>query len=126
MERKVIRTDDAPQPVGAYSQALAKGGLIFTSGQLPLEAKTGILITGSIQAEVKQALHNVRNIIEAGGCSLTDIVKVTVFLTDMSLFKEVDSVYAEFFGQNKPARSIIGVNALPKSARVEIEAIAVE
>lgn len=125
MKPRCIKTDAAPQPVGAYSQALAKGGLVFTSGQLPIDAKTGVMITDSIEEEVRQALHNLRSVVEAGGCNFSDTVKVTVFLTDLSLFKDVDRVYGEFFGDHRPARSVVEVKALPKGARVEIEAVAI-
>lgn len=125
LKRIVIQTKNAPMPVGAYSQAMSKGGLIYTSGQLPIDAESGVMVVGNIEAEVRKSLENVKNIIEAGGCSLADVMKVTVFLTDISLFKDVDRVYAAFFGDCKPARSIVGVKALPKEARVEIEAVAI-
>lgn len=125
MKLMYINTKDAPEPVGAYSQALKKGSLLFTSGQLPIDAETSALVTDSIENEVRQALDNVKKIVEAGGCSLADIVKVTIFMTDLSFFQDVDRVYGEFFADHRPARSVVAVKALPKSARVEIEAVAV-
>ncbi len=121
-----VRTDDAPAPVGPYSQAIRLNDLVFVSGQIPLDPKTGKLVGGEIEDETRQVLSNLKAVLEASGASLASVVKATVYLTDMSLFPRVNAVYAEFFDADPaPARATVEVSALPLGAHVEIDAIAV-
>ena len=124
MNREIIATDRAPAAVGPYSQGVRLDGLLFTAGQIPLDPATGQLVEGGIEAQTRQSLANLQAILEAAGSSLADVVKVTVFLIDMTEFKAMNGVYAEFFPDSPPARSAVQVGALPLGARVEIEAIA--
>ncbi len=120
-----VRTDAAPAPVGPYSQAIRLGGLVFASGQIPLDPKTGKLVPGEIEDETRQVLANLKAVLEAADSSLAGVVKATVYLTDMSLFPRVNAVYAEAFDADPaPARATVEVSALPLGARVEIDAIA--
>ncbi len=123
MPKTVIRTASAPAAIGPYSQATAAGGLLFASGQIAINPKTGEL-TGDVRAQARQALENLRAVLEAGGSSLDRVLKVTCFLADMADFGAVNEVYAEYFSKEPPARSAVAVAALPKGAKVEIEAIA--
>jgi 2-iminobutanoate/2-iminopropanoate deaminase len=123
-ELKVITSEKAPKAIGPYSAAIDTGAYLFTSGQLGLNPATGVLVEGGIAAETRQALTNLKNVLEAGGASLSDVVKTTVFLRSMDDFAAMNAVYAEFFVKNPPARSAIGVAALPKGAAVEVEAVA--
>ena len=116
---------NAPAAVGPYSQAARAGNLVFCSGQLPSDPATGNLVEGDMGVLARQSLANVAAVLKAAGASLTDVVKCTVFLTDLTEFPAMNAAYAEAFGGHKPARSTIQVAALPKGARVEIEAIAV-
>jgi len=122
---KQIRTADAPAAIGPYSQALAEGRFVFTSGQLPIDPATGELRNGDIVSAARQVLENLRAVLVAGGADVSIVIKTTVFLKDMRDFQAFNGVYAEFFKEPFPARSCIQVAALPKDARVEIEAIAV-
>ena len=119
-----ILTPNAPQPIGPYSQAIREGDLLFCSGQIPLDPKTGVMKNSSIEEEAEQALINLGEVLRAGGSNLSGIIKTTIFLTDMYDFAKVNEVYAKAFGDAKPARSTVAVSALPKGARVEIECIA--
>ncbi|WP_291322740.1 RidA family protein [Desulfonatronospira sp.] len=123
MSKTVIHTNKAPQAVGPYSQAVASGSLLFTSGQLPLDPETGNMLQDSIQVRAEQCLRNLQNIAEAGGTSLDRAVKVTVFLTNMADFQAVNQVYAQFFKEPYPARTALQVAALPLGADIEIEAV---
>ena len=123
MSKTVIHTDKAPKAVGPYSQAVASGPLLFTSGQLPLDPETGTMPQGDIQIRAEQCLRNLQNIAEAGGTSLDRAVKVTVFLTNMADFQAVNQVYAQFFKEPYPARTALQVAALPLGADIEIEAV---
>ena len=118
-----ISTDKAPAAVGPYSQAVASGRLIFCSGQVALTTE-GDLVSGTIAEETRQALTNLSHVLEAAGASFADVVKVTAYLTDMNDFVEFNGAYEEFFSDSKPARATVGVAALPKGARVEVECIA--
>ena len=120
---KKIATDKAPAAVGAYVQGMATESLVFTSGQLPLNPETGELVT-EIKAATKQALENVKAILEEAGSSLDKVIKCTVYLNDINDFAAFNEVYGEFFGENKPARSAFEVANLPKDGLLEIEAIA--
>ncbi len=122
--KKIIQTEKAPKAIGPYSQAVQIANLIFTAGQIGLDPQTGELVGADIENQTRQVLINLKNILEAAGSSLSHVVKTTVFLQDMSEFPRMNAVYAEFFPQNPPARSTVAVAALPKGARVEIEAIA--
>ena len=121
---KIISTQSAPKAIGPYSQAVRNGNLIFTAGQLGIDPTTGELVTGDIEAETRQALMNLRAILEAEGSSMENIIKTTVFLRDMNDFGVMNTVYSTFFNAHPPARSTVQVAVLPKNAAVEIEAIA--
>jgi 2-iminobutanoate/2-iminopropanoate deaminase len=124
MSRKVIATPQAPTAVGPYSQGVAAGGLVFTAGQIGLDPATGKFVPGGLVEQARRALNNARAVVEAGGASLADVVKVTVFLADMGDFAAFNEVYREFFTADYPARSAVGVAALPVGALVEVEMIA--
>jgi 2-iminobutanoate/2-iminopropanoate deaminase len=120
-----IRTAAAPAPVGAYSQAIRLGELVFVSGQIPLDPESGAIVPGEIEDEARQVLNNLKAVLEAAGSELARVVKATVYLTDMSLFPRINAVYAEAFDTDPaPARATVEVSALPLGARVEIDAIA--
>lgn len=120
-----LHTEKAPGAVGPYSQGVKSGNLIFTSGQLPIDPKTGELLKGDIQKETRLCLEHVKSIVEAGYGNIENIVKVTVFVTDIKDFPLINEVYQEFFGDHKPARSLVEVSKLPKDGNIEIEAIAI-
>ncbi len=124
--KNVILTEKAPAPIGAYSQGIALDTLIFTSGQLPVDIKTGKIIENNIEAATRASLQNVIAVVEAAGGTKDSIVKTTVFMKDLAQFTEVNAVYAEVFSENAPARSAIQVARLPKDVDIEIEAIAVK
>ena len=120
-----VRTEDAPAPVGPYSQAIRLNDLVFASGQIPLDPKTAKIVEGEIEDETRQVLSNLKAVLEASGASLASVVKATVYLTDMSLFPRVNAIYAEAFDSDPaPARATVEVSALPLGAHVEIDAIA--
>jgi len=122
---RVIHTERAPAPVGPYSQAIAFGDLLFSSGQIPIDPATNALVTGEIEAQAEQVFANLRAVLEAGGSSLDHVVRATVYLTDLSLFPRVNAIYDKYLGSApKPARSTVGVAALPLGAQVEIDVIA--
>jgi len=123
LDNIVIETLDAPQAIGTYSQGIKSGNLVFTSGQIPLNPKTGELINGDFKAEISQVLTNLNAVLKSGGSSLKKAVKLTVFLTDLSYFPQVNEVFKEFFPENPPARSAVQVSALPMDAKIEIEAV---
>lgn len=122
--RKVITTDKAPQAIGPYSAGISTETMLFASGSLGIDPATGEFVPGGIEAQTRQALENLEQVLIAGGGSLESVVKTTVFLQDMAEFAQMNSVYAEFFPNEPPARSTIEVAALPKGAAVEIEVIA--
>jgi len=123
-KRKVLKTDKAPAAIGPYSAGISTGDMLFISGTLGMNAQTGQLVEGGIESETRQALQNLEHILIAGGSSLAQVVKTTVFLQDLGEFSKMNAVYAEFFTEEPPARSTVQVAALPKNAAVEIEAIA--
>jgi 2-iminobutanoate/2-iminopropanoate deaminase len=125
IQRTPISTTDAPAAIGPYSQAIAAGELIFCSGQVALDPATGELGPDDVRAQTRRALENLSAVLRAGGSSLADVVKTTVFLVSMSDYAAVNEVYGEYFSSEPPARSAIAVAALPRGARVEVEAIAV-
>lgn len=122
--REVIATEDAPAAVGAYSQAIATDELVFTAGQIPLTPAGDVLDEADVAEQTRQALENVRAVLEEAGAELTDVVKVTVFLNDIDDFEAMNEVYGSFFGTEPPARSAVEVGSLPKGVAIEIEAIA--
>ena len=123
--RQEIRTEDAPAPVGPYSQAIRTGDVVYASGQIPLDPATGAKVEGEIEDETRQVLANLKAVLEAAGSGMDRVVKATVYLTDLSLFPRVNAVYAEAFDVDPaPARVTVGVAALPLGAQVEIDAIA--
>ncbi len=122
--KKAIATDKAPGAIGPYSQAVEAGGLVFVSGQLPLDPATGAFAGEDVRAQTRQSLANIAAILEAAGLAMDDVVKTTVLLADMNDFAPMNEVYAEFFTGVCPARAAFAVKDLPKGARVEIEAIA--
>lgn len=124
MTKTIIRTENAPGAVGPYSQGIAANGFVFTAGQLGLDPATKAFVEGGIEAQTRQALENLKGVLEAGGASLETVVKVTVFLDNIEDFAAMNGVYAEFFTENPPARSAFEVARLPLGALVEIEAIA--
>jgi len=121
---EIIATNKAPGAVGPYSQGIKANNLIFTSGQLPIVPETGELLKEDIEKETLQCLKNVKAILEEGGATIENIVKVNVYIRDMEEFPLINQVYEEFFGQHKPARSLVEVSKLPKGGNIEIEAIA--
>lgn len=128
MDRKIIKTDSAPAPVGPYNQAIAAtGSMLFVAGQIPLDPKTGQLVGGDdVAAQTEQSLTNLKAILAAGGATLDNVVKTSVFLKDMNDFAAMNAVYAQYFGEETaPARACVEVARLPKDVRVEIECIAV-
>jgi 2-iminobutanoate/2-iminopropanoate deaminase len=124
MKKQTIQTTNAPAAIGPYSQAVRAGDLLFVSGQIPLDPKTGELVRGGISEETKKVLDNLKAIIEAAGGSLGDVVKTTIFLKDMGSFAAVNEVYGTYFPQPFPARATVEVARLPRDVNVEIEAIA--
>lgn len=124
--RKVISTREAPSAIGPYSQGIsAEGRMVFVSGQIPINPATGSIVGDDIELQARRSLTNLRAVLSEAGASLENVVKTTVFLTDMNDFAAMNSVYAEFFPENPPARSAVQVARLPKDVKVEIEAIAV-
>ncbi len=123
--KKIISTDKAPAAIGPYSQGTEAAGLVFVSGQLPIDPAKGEFAPGGIKGQTKQSLENLKQILESQGISLAEVLKTTVFLSDMNNFADMNSVYKEMFGDGSyPARSAVEVARLPKDALVEIEAIA--
>ena len=124
MNKEIISIETAPAAVGPYSQGVRSGDLVFTAGQLGLVPETGDFAGPDIQTQTRQALGNLKEVLEAGGSDLEHVLKVTVFLQDMGEFSQMNEVYAEFFPKDPPARSAVQVAALPLGGRVEIEAVA--
>ncbi len=122
--KAIIHSKEAPSAVGPYSQAVAAGGLVFVSGQIPLDPDTGALIEGGIAAQTERVLANLGAVLKAAGLTFGDVVKTTIYLADMADFAAVNAVYARSFPTQEPARACIQVAALPKGARIEIEAVA--
>ncbi len=121
--RQAIQTDNAPQAIGTYSQAMQSGGTVYLSGQIPLLPETMELVEGDMRAQTRQVFDNLSAVCSAAGGSLANVVKLNVFLTDLSYFPLVNTVMAEYFAQPYPARAAVGVAALPRGAAVEIDAI---
>jgi 2-iminobutanoate/2-iminopropanoate deaminase len=123
--KKIISTPDAPAALGPYSQAVRAGSTVFCAGQIPLDPKTGEIVSGGIEVQTRRVLDNLTAVLKAEGLTFGDIVKTTIFLMDLGDFQKVNEVYGSYFKEAPPARSTVQVAALPKGARVEIEAIAV-
>ena len=123
LSKEIIQTPDAPRAIGTYSQGVIFSDLVFTSGQIPVDVKTGKLISGNFKLEVAQVLNNLQGVLISGGSSLEAAIKLTVFLTDISKFSEVNEIFSDFFPNDPPARSAVEVSALPMNSRIEIEAI---
>jgi reactive intermediate/imine deaminase len=123
MSRTVIHTANAPKAIGTYSQAVRAGDTVYVSGQIPLDPATMQLVTGDIDAEIRRVFDNLKAIAEAAGGSLANVVKLTVFLTDLAHFGRVNEIMATYFQEPYPARAALGVSALPKGARVEMECV---
>ena len=120
-----IETAKAPTPIGPYSQAVRSGSLLFLSGQVGLDPEAGALVEGGVEAQVRQALRNLEQVVREAGGVIGDIVKTTVFVVDLGDFAKVNQIYADFFGESRPARSTVEVSRLPLGAAVEIEAVAI-
>ena len=125
MAYEVIHTDNAPAAIGPYSQAIKAGNLLFISGQVPFIPETGEIVEGDVKAQTAQSLKNLQAILKEAGADFSNVVKTTVFIKDMNEFAQVNEVYAEYFGDNKPARACVEVARLPKDVKVEIVLIAV-
>lgn len=125
MARTIIKTDQAPEAIGTYSQAVRVGNTVYLSGQIPLVPETMELVSGDTEAEIRRVFDNLRAVARAANGSLADVVKLNVFLTDLAHFPLVNQVMAEYFDEPYPARAAIGVAALPKGARVEMDAVMV-
>lgn len=125
MTRRAISTTSAPSAVGPYSQAITTDELVFCSGQVGIDPATGELVDGGVEAQTERVIRNLEAVLDAAGCTLADVVKTTCFLADINDFATFNAIYGRFFSDPQPARSTFGVAALPKQARVEIEAIAV-
>ena len=123
--KEVISTDKAPGAIGPYSQAIKAGGMIFCSGQIPIDPSTGEFVEGGVAEQTEQVFKNLIAVLEAGGSGLNDVVKTSVFLADMNDFASMNEVYAKYFDSNKPARATVQAARLPRDARVEIDCIAV-
>jgi 2-iminobutanoate/2-iminopropanoate deaminase len=124
VRKKVIQTDKAPKAIGPYSQAIQAGNMIFLSGQIPIDPKTGELTGGDIRQQTQQVLENIKGLLESQRLGMEDVIKVTIFLKDMGNFNQVNEVYAAYFSSSPPARSTVEVAKLPRNVEIEIEAIA--
>jgi 2-iminobutanoate/2-iminopropanoate deaminase len=122
--KKIISTNEAPAAIGPYSQAVRSGSFLFCSGQIPLDPKSGQIVSGDIATQTRRVLDNIAAVLKAEGANFEDVVKTTIFLTDLGDFQTVNGIYGSYFKQNPPARSTVQVAALPKGANVEIEVIA--
>jgi len=124
--KNIVNTNNAPAPIGPYSQAVAAGGFVFLSGQIALNPQTGELVTGDIKTETKQVMENIGAILKQAGLDFNNIVKTSIFLMDMQNFSHVNEVYGTYFSDNFPARETVQVARLPKDVNVEISVVAVE
>ena len=124
MEKKIIQTDQAPAPIGPYNQAVAVGGFLFISGQICIKPDTGEMKNEDIQAETHQVMHNLKAVLQEAGMDFSNVVKTTIFLSDMALFSEVNEIYGKYFEGDFPARETVAVKGLPKNVNVEISMIA--
>ena len=125
MNKEIIRTENAPAPIGPYNQAIRAGGLLFISGQIPIDPETNQLVEGTIVQETQQVMKNLQGILEAAKLNFENVAKTTIFLSDMNLFSTVNEVYGAYFTADYPARETVAVKGLPKGVNVEISMIAV-
>lgn len=123
--KEIVSTNSAPGAIGPYSQAIKANGMVFCSGQIPIDPATGEFVSDVVNEQTEQVLKNLSEVLKAAGASLDDVVKTTVFLADMNDFVEMNEVYGRFFSDNKPARATVQAAGLPRGAKVEIECIAV-
>lgn len=123
MPRQPVHTDRAPAAIGPYSQAVQRSGMVFLSGQIPLDPATGLIVEGDIEAQARRAFDNLRAVCEAAGGTLDDVVRLGLYLTDLGQFAQVNQVMSEYFAAPYPARSTIGVASLPRGAQFEVDAI---
>jgi 2-iminobutanoate/2-iminopropanoate deaminase len=123
-KRKIIHSDEAPRAIGPYSQGVRTGDLLFVSGQIPLDPKTGRLVRGPIDSQTRRVLDNARAVLTAAGADLDNVVKATIYLTDLNDFPAVNAVYGEYFSSDPPARATVAVAALPLGSPIEIELVA--
>lgn len=121
---KKVTTPNAPAAIGPYSQAIIAGGMLFASGQIPLDPATGTIVSGGIEAQAHQAFTNVKNLVEAAGTTMSHVIKVTVYMADMADFATVNTIYEQYFTEPYPARSAVAVKQLPKGALIEVDVIA--
>ena len=121
--KEIVSTNNAPSAIGPYSQAVKVGGMLYASGQIPIDPATGVIVEGGIKEQTLQALNNVKAIVEAAGVTMDNVVKTTVFMADMSDFADMNSIYAQFFREPFPERSAVAVKSLPKGAMIEIEVV---
>jgi len=124
--KKIVNTNNAPAPIGPYNQAVNAGGFLFVSGQIPMNPSTGEIISSDIKAEAKQVMENISAILSEAGVGFGDVVKTTIFLTDMQSFAQVNEVYGSYFTDQFPARETVQVAGLPKNVNVEISVIAIK
>ena len=124
MIKRIIQTEQAPAAIGPYSQAIRIGNFLYTSGQIALDPESGIFLSGEIEEETEQTLKNISAILQADGLNLENVVKTTVYLSDLNHFSRMNQVYEKYFSKTKPARACVQVAALPKGAKIEIDAIA--
>ena len=124
MNKRIIQTNLAPAAIGPYSQAIRIGDFLYTSGQIALDPESGMFLSGEIEEETEQTLKNISAILQADGLNLENVIKTTVYLSDLNHFAQMNQVYEKYFAKNKPARACVQVAALPKGAKVEIDAIA--
>ena len=124
MKKRIIQTNQAPAAIGPYSQAICIGDFLYTSGQIALDPESGQFLSGEIEEETEQTIKNISAILQAEGLNLENVIKTTVYLSDLKNFERMNQVYEKYFSKNKPARACVQVAALPKGAKVEIDAIA--
>ncbi len=124
MSKEIIKTDNAPAPIGPYNQAVKAGNLLFVSGQIAIDPATGNILNATVAAETEQVMKNIAAILSAANAGFEQIVKTTIFLSDMALFSEVNEIYGKYFGEDAPARETVAVKGLPKNVNVEISVTA--
>ncbi|HEV2283091.1 MAG TPA: RidA family protein [bacterium] len=124
MSKRIVRTEEAPQAIGPYSQAVVAGGFVYTAGQLALDPHTGQLVPGDVRIQTKRVMENIKAILETAGSSLANVVKTTIFLRDMNDFGAMNEIYGSYFQEDPPARSTVQVAKLPRDGAVEIEVVA--
>lgn len=124
MQKKIFSTKNAPKAIGPYSQSVQYNNLLYVSGQIPIEPKTGKIVTGGIKEQVNKVLENLKNILNTSGSSLNNVLRTTIYLTNLEDYANINEIYAQFFSDSEPARSTVQVSRLPMDAEIEIDAIA--